>query len=630
MAERMRAIGVALGTRPSRCIAAICILVAAMTAGPAGRAGATPAAGSPRVAHSCDQTVAPGQFTCFAMKRTDIAAQAASPSVTPSGYAPSDLQSAYNLPSASAGASRTVAVVDAFDDPNAESDLATYRAQYGLPACTSANGCFRKVNQYGQAGPLPGASANWAGEISLDLDMVSAICPNCRILLVEAAAPDDSLFVAVNAAVALGAKFVSASWGGTEDGSEAANDRTYLNHPGVVIAAATGDSGYSGGVVYPATSPYAVAVGGTSLVAAGNSRGWSETAWSDGASGCSVDEPHPSYQAGLTACSSRADADVSASADPVNGVAVYDSYGQSGWGVFGGTSESAPIIAAAYALAGVPGSHDNPATYPYAHRGALFDVTSGSTGFCTPGVLCRAGAGWDGPTGLGTPNGVAAFTVPNVITVAFPGDQAGTVGVAASVQVHASDSASGSPLSFAASGLPGGLSIDAGTGVISGTASSAGVFTVTVTATDATFASGAATFTWTVGTPASVSVAGAFGSLSPTRLLDTRNGTGAPQGAVAAQHAVSVQVTGRAGVPASGVSAVVVNVTVTEPTGTGWIAAYADGTTRPAVSNLNFTRGQTVPNLVVAPVGSNGKIALYNGSGGTAHLIADISGYFLS
>ncbi|MGF1430351.1 S53 family peptidase [Kitasatospora sp. LaBMicrA B282] len=333
---------------------------------------------------------------------------------TVSGYGPSDIQSAYNLASAAAanGGGETVAIVDAQDDPNAESDLATYRSQFGLPACTSANGCFTKLDENGGTN-YPSADSGWAGEISLDLDMVSATCPNCNIMLVEAnTASTDDLGTAVNQAVTQGAKFVSNSYGGGEDASETNADSQYYNHPGVAITASAGDSAY--GVEYPAASPYVTAVGGTSLTKDSSARGWSESVWGTSAtegtgSGCSAYEAKPTWQTD-SGCSNRTVADVSAVADPATGVAVYDTYGASGWQVYGGTSASSPIIASVYALAGVPGANTTPASDLYANPSALNDVTSGSNGSCSPSYLCTAGPGYDGPTGLGTPNGTGAFS----------------------------------------------------------------------------------------------------------------------------------------------------------------------------------------------------------------------------
>jgi subtilase family serine protease len=323
---------------------------------------------------------------------------------TPAGYGPTDLRSAYNI-TATGSATQTIGIVDAYNDPNAESDLSVYRSKFGLGACTAANGCFRKVNQNG-ATSYPRSSSGWAQEISLDLDMASAICPNCHILLVEATNNAfTNLGTAVNTAATLGASAISNSYGGSESSAETSWDTSYYNHPGVAVTASTGDNGY--GVEYPAASPYVTAVGGTSLTHASNSRGWSETAWSGAGSGCSAFEPKPSWQT-VPGCSHRAVADVSADADPNTGVAVYDSYHTGGWLVFGGTSVASPIIASVYALAGNE-ALVNYGSFPYGHPGSLFDVTSGSNGSCGGSYLCTAGPGYDGPTGLGTPNGATAF-----------------------------------------------------------------------------------------------------------------------------------------------------------------------------------------------------------------------------
>ena len=326
------------------------------------------------------------------------------PGGSPSGYNPSDLQSAYKLPSSTAGSGQTVAIVDAYDDPNAESDLGVYRAQFGLSACTTANGCFKKVNQTGGT-KYPRGNRGWAEEISLDLDMVSAICPNCHILLVEATTNSFSnLSAAVDEAARLGANEISNSYGGSEYSNEV-SDQSHYNHPGIAITASSGDSGY--GVQFPAASQYVTAVGGTSLSKASNSRGWSETAWSGAGSGCSAFIAKPSWQKD-GGCSNRTVADVSADADPNTGVSVYDTYHETGWLVFGGTSVASPIIASVYALAGNAGSVTY-GSYPYSHTSSLFDVTSGSNGSCGGSYLCTAVAGYDGPTGLGTPNGAGGF-----------------------------------------------------------------------------------------------------------------------------------------------------------------------------------------------------------------------------
>lgn len=326
------------------------------------------------------------------------------------GYYPSDLLSAYNLSPAvgSPGSGPTVAIVDAYDDPSAENDLNVYRSQFNLGACTTNNRCFTKIDE-NSGKHYPRANGGWAQEISLDLDMVSAICPNCKILLVEASSSRfTDLGTAENTAATYpGVVAVSNSWGGGDSSSDTVFDQ-YFNHPGVAITASAGDSGY--GVEYPAASQYVTGVGGTSLSPSSNSRGWSETVWSGTGSGCSAFEPKPSWQHD-SLCSNRTVADVSAVADPYTGVAVYDSYsyqGYSGWLVFGGTSVASPIIASVYALAGNTGSI-NYGSYPYSHTGSLNDVTSGSNGSCGGTYLCTAGTGYDGPTGLGTPNGTGGF-----------------------------------------------------------------------------------------------------------------------------------------------------------------------------------------------------------------------------
>jgi len=383
------------------------------------KAAVAPSPTKPDYKPACTTATRPGVAHCLALVRTNVTqrAQAAlAPRKAPSGvgYGPSSLQGAYDLPSSTAGSGQTVAVVDAFDDPSAESDMATYRADWGLPPC--GTGCFEKVNEDGQTSPLPAASGStgWATEESLDLDMVSAICPNCHILLVEANTDDiTDLGAGVNAAVSLGARYVSNSYGEDESSSDATYNAEFFNHPGVAVTASAGDSGY--GVTFPAASQYVTAVGGTSLTPASSTRGWAETVWGSAAggegtgSGCSAEEAKPSWQTD-TGCADRADNDVAAVADPNTGVAVYDTYDQGGWLEVGGTSASSPIIASVFALAGTPAAGTYPSSYPYQNTSGLFDVASGANGRCSPAYLCTAQAGYDGPTGWGTPDGTAAFT----------------------------------------------------------------------------------------------------------------------------------------------------------------------------------------------------------------------------
>ena len=342
-----------------------------------------------------------GEAACHARVLVDASGTPIA-NATPAGLGPSQLRAAYQI--TSTGASTTVmAIVDAFGYPNAESDLATYRSTFGLPPCTTANGCFRKVDQRGGAS-FPRTNIGWDQESALDLDMASAICPSCQLLLVEAdSSSNANLSAAVNEAASLGAHVISNSYGGSESNStsfEAAYD-----HPGIAITASSGDSGF--GVQFPASSPHVTAVGGTSLTTAANARGWTETAWSGAGSGCSTVYAKPAWQTD-TGCAKRTVADVSAIADPNTGVAVFgpSTRGKSAFLVFGGTSVAAPLIGAVYA---VNGGAVNFGSDPYAHLGALFDVTSGSNGTCSPSYLCTAGVGYDGPTGLGTPSGTSAF-----------------------------------------------------------------------------------------------------------------------------------------------------------------------------------------------------------------------------
>jgi N-acetylneuraminic acid mutarotase len=377
---------------------------------------------------------------CFSVIRTALDHQVdPSADPPPTALGPSDIQAAYNLPDTGDG--MTVGIVDAFGNSHAEADLAQFRSYYGLPACTTASGCLTIVNQDGDTSPLPPDDPGWGLETSLDLDAVSAACPHCHILLVQGDDNSlDNLGIAVDTAVSLGAKFVSNSYGVPGEAPDELGFDHYYDHPGVAVTASTGDAGNV--TNWPATSPKVVGVGGTTLTSDSSPRGWSESAWADGGSGCSPYEPKPDFQQGLsTNCDNRAIADISADADPNTGLAVYDTLGQGGWLQVGGTSLSSPLIAAMYALAGTPVDGTYPNAYPYADTADLNDVTTGSDGGCG-NVLCNAGPGWDGPTGLGTPNGVAALrTGPH-------GTIAGSV----------TDSSSGDPIAGATVSTPDGHS----------------------------------------------------------------------------------------------------------------------------------------------------------------------------
>ena len=362
-----------------------------------------------RTARLCAAHPANGHASCYAEVTLNSHGQTQQ-SATPPGSAltPAQLQNAYNLGGLASGG-RTVAIVDAYGYPNLERDLGVYRSYFGLPACTTANGCLQVMNENGGSAPPP-TDVGWDGEQALDVDAVSAACPDCKIIVVQATTASfaDLGTGVVTASEQPGVAAISNSYGGGD-----ASDATYggyYSHPGIAVTASTGDNGYQGGS-YPASSSYVTAVGGTSLVSSGSSRGWDESAWSGAGSGCSSYNAALSAAAGFnTGCANRAMADVSAAADPNDGgLAVYypTSASVSTWGQIGGTSESSPIISSVYALSGNTAGYAN--SIPYGNPGALFDVTSGSNGSCSPTQWCNAGVGWDGPTGLGTPNGAGAF-----------------------------------------------------------------------------------------------------------------------------------------------------------------------------------------------------------------------------
>ncbi|HET7813166.1 MAG TPA: S8 family serine peptidase [Candidatus Baltobacteraceae bacterium] len=332
---------------------------------------------------ACANTFAQGQANCTVAinLNSPVVKNAQTPANLLAGLHPADLQSRYGLPSANAGG--LVAIVDAYDDPTAEVDLAAYRAAFGLPSCTSANGCFTKVDQRGGTS-YPQTNLGWSQEIALDLDMVSAVCPNCSILLVEAdSASFDDLGAGVDLAATHHPAAISNSYYGPEYSGETAEDVHY-KHPGIAITVSSGDQRSP---FYPAASPYATSVGGTSLT--NNSGAWSESAWPYDGAGCSKYEAKPSWQ-GNTGCKTRSTVDVAAVADPQTGVTTFDSTA-GGWYVVGGTSVAAPIVAAAYALSSNP---QGPA-YSYAHRSA-FNAIGGQSGYF-----------WT--TGLGSPNGLAGL-----------------------------------------------------------------------------------------------------------------------------------------------------------------------------------------------------------------------------
>ena len=359
-----------------------------------------------QVRTACAIATTPGRARCFARFVAPSPELPSSGGTIPQGYSPAELRNAYGLPS-TGGAQHTVAVIGAFDDPRVAADLTTFRAQFALPPCTKATGCLRVVNQRGQTSPLPQPDVDWATEISLDLDMVSASCPNCALILVEADSSSISdLGTGVDTAVSLGADVVSNSYGIPENNGVLPLSHFY-QHPGVAIVAATGDYGF-GPASFPAVLPSVVAVGGTSLTRSGSS--WRSRAWSGSGSGCSAYVPKPAWQHD-SHCTMRAVADVSAVADPATGPAFYDSYGYdtaNGWMVGGGTSVAAPLVAGMIGSTPHPGRVDS-SRYLYSHRAGFRDVTGGSNGFCGGDYLCTARLGYDAPTGLGSPYGLGGL-----------------------------------------------------------------------------------------------------------------------------------------------------------------------------------------------------------------------------
>lgn len=369
---------------------------------------ATRQTGMTNVARSCPTVVSLGWATCLAVGKH---ATSASPLDGPpaSALTPDGLQDAYNLTGLSSGGA-TVAIVDAFGYPNLEADLATFRSYFGLSACTTANGCLTIMNQTGGS-QLPAFNLGWATEQALDVDAVSSACPDCKIIVVQSDTNSSgNLSKAVaEAATQPGVVAISNSYQGHD--AKDANWAKYYNQPGIAVTAATGDGGFQG-AGYPASSQFVTAVGGTSLSKAANDRGWTESAWSGAGSGCSrFNVKVEAQQQFHTGCLGlRASSDVSAAADPNRGGLAWFgpiSEDSSVWGQYGGTSEATPIIASVYALSGNTAGQAN--EIPYANTSDLFDITTGTNGTCTKTQICTARKGWDGPTGLGTPNGAGGF-----------------------------------------------------------------------------------------------------------------------------------------------------------------------------------------------------------------------------
>jgi hypothetical protein len=476
--------------------AAIAAIGAAIpaTANAARSAHAAAAAKSPATYYAVGKQVCRtpkklGQVACYAEIRVrvkkgtkgarafKIAAGAAAPgTIGPAGgLTPGDLGAAYGL-TTTGGSGQTVAIVDAYNDPTVNADLQVFDSQYGLAACSTTNGCLRVVNQAGGTSLPPNDASGWSVEVSLDVQAVHSVCQGCKIILVEANSPSNSdMAAAENAAVALGAKEVSNSFGQPEGGTSSAFQSAF-NHPGVVITASTGDDGYYdfdqlaaiNQPSIPASYNTVVAVGGTSLYLGQSAARQSETVWNDngpqgfwernfgtplgaGGGGCSTLFNAQGWQTHLSVWNStgcggkRLDADASAVGDYLTGFDIYHSYNCGsaciplGWLTIGGTSLSSPVIAATYALAGGAQGVSYPALTLYGHPGKAYDVTTGGNGWCdgegaaqcgNPNTLgfglldcdytaamsvapgdraCDALSGYDGPTGVGSPNGLTSF-----------------------------------------------------------------------------------------------------------------------------------------------------------------------------------------------------------------------------
>jgi subtilase family serine protease len=378
------------------------------------RSGVVPAGTG--VMRACPE-IKPGWARCLAEVVTHQPGSAVplATSTYQNGLTPADIQDAYNLP-ADGGDGRTVAVIEAKDYPSLESDLATYRSEFGLPPCTTGNGCLQIVNEHGGSKlPGNGIGIGWFVETALDVDAVSSACPGCHILVVEADSPSKKdLAIGDDTAASMGAVAASNSWKNPEFQKESTGPMAaYFDHPGTAFLASSGDGGAGPRVTvgYPSGLPTVISVGGTSLTPADNARGWTESAWAGAGSACGQFVAKPAWQTD-PGCPMRTTSDVSAVADPQTGLAVYvnDAKGDLGWIVVGGTSLSSPLIGGVYGQAGNTAALGSGiSAYLYQHADQLFDVTTGNNGTCTISYVCNAGPGYDGPTGLGTPDGLGAF-----------------------------------------------------------------------------------------------------------------------------------------------------------------------------------------------------------------------------
>ncbi|HEY3805870.1 MAG TPA: hypothetical protein VGL61_24850 [Kofleriaceae bacterium] len=353
---------------------------------------------------------------------------------TPMGYGVPDLQMMYDV-DPTLGAGRTIAIVDAYGYTELEADLAAYRSQYSLPPCSVASGCLTILNSAGQTTPLlPDTDDGWIEETALDVDMISAACPMCKIVVVQTDGPGlQGLQVGQLVAAKQWVDTISDSWGGGEDPSVLMDESDYQN-PGIGEFVASGDDGYAAGPSYPATSAYTIAVGGTEI------DGSATNAWNDAQSGCSTVVPTQPWSPSVAPCGNfRAFADISAYAAPSPGVATYV---KGSWGTVGGTSAASPFSAALFSAAGHP---DAGPAFVYKHASAFTDVTGGSSGSCGS-LLCEGAPGWDGPTGLGTPDQGKLAAIGNMVgagpdvMIGYPND-GDTVSAGFTIEMGSADAA---------------------------------------------------------------------------------------------------------------------------------------------------------------------------------------------
>jgi hypothetical protein len=515
--------------------------------------------------------------------------------------------------SATVAPTTTIGIVDWHQDPTVASDLNAYRSKFGLPTCTVASGCFTELAA--GSGKVAVASKGEIGEITLDVDAVSAICPTCHITLVDAASgKTGDLFPAVKSLASTGVQFISMSWSVPESAS-AATHNSYFAQPNTLYVAASGDNGYHdksgncGGtpVCYPAAAPGVIAAGGVSTTQ--DSKFYYFSAWKGAGSGCASYAPEAPAQAaaiGDPCAGGKPVADISALADPNTGAATYST--AFGWGVFGGTSLATPLITALFALSG---NDSNPYAFyanNAAHPGLVFDVTSGASTGCAGTTVCTAGSGWDGPTGLGVPTTpqLFAISVANTVTLIATHGTTATVPLGQSL-AGAAFTASGASghYSWSASGLPPGMTIDSATGSWQGAPTSGGVYPVVITAADAQnpVVVSSATFTLTVQSPLILSTA----SGAHPRVLALR-GRRIDTAPVSARGATSALTWAATGLPNGLALDPATGVLTGTPTKAGDSRVVVDATT-----TAGDTESLTVDFEVVEPYGCSNYLAARKG-----------------